>query len=400
MIQTLVLDRESRTFTRVPETDAINGLCSNASKIVWVDVSDPTSQDFDSLAKQFGFHPLSIEDCRHQHQRPKVEEFPGYYFIVLYEADLNEAGRLHLGELGIFLGKNYLVTVHSQPIRAIETAERLWRSWTDLAERGTGLLAYFLIDAIVDDYLPLLDALSDRMDSLEDQIFADFQAESLEEIFRIKKELLHLASCCHATARCLQHTSAAGTANLFAGNPHLLPGCLRSFDSCCGHDRHATGHDRLDDGRLPLHLRQPYELDHEKTDLDIHDSDVGHARGWNLRHEFRLHARVEMEVRICGRAPIYGRCGSGDLFLLSKDQMAMRQAGHQHRREDELDFRETEKSNPSRSREEKSALDDTQEAGDSSRVVLVIVALALVFIAIITYFVAQMPHETLKPLKP
>jgi len=192
MIHTLVLDRESRTFTRVPETDAINGLCSNASKIVWVDVSDPTSQDFDSLAKQFGFHPLSIEDCRHQHQRPKVEEFPGYYFIVLYEAVLNEAGRLQLGELGIFLGQNYLVTVHSQPIRAIETAERLWRSWTDLAERGTGLLAYLLIDGVVDDYLPLLDEVSDRMDSLEDQIFADFQPESLEEIFRVKKELLLL----------------------------------------------------------------------------------------------------------------------------------------------------------------------------------------------------------------
>ena len=192
MIHTLVLDRESRTFTQVADADAISGLCSNASKIVWVDVPDPTSLDFDNLARQFGFHPLSIEDCRHQHQRPKVEEFPGYYFIVLYEAVLNEAGRLQLGELGIFLGQNYLVTVHSQPIRAIETAERLWRSWTDLAERGTGLLAYLLIDAVVDDYLPLLDEVSDRMDSLEDHIFADFLPESLEEIFRVKKELLLL----------------------------------------------------------------------------------------------------------------------------------------------------------------------------------------------------------------
>jgi magnesium transporter len=192
MIHTLVLDRETRTFTQVADSDAISSLCSNDSKIVWVDVSDPTSLDFDSLAKQFGFHPLSIEDCRHQHQRPKVEEFLGYYFIVLYEAVLSDVGRLQLGELGIFLGKNYLVTVHSEPIRAIETAERLWRSWTDLAERGTGLLAYLLIDAVVDDYLPLLDTVSDRMDSLEDQIFADFQAESLEEIFRIKKELLVL----------------------------------------------------------------------------------------------------------------------------------------------------------------------------------------------------------------
>jgi magnesium transporter len=84
------------------------------------------------------------------------------------------------------------VTVHSQPIRAIETAERLWRGWTDLAERGTGLLAYLIIDTIVDDYMPILDTLSDRMDDLEGQIFADFQPKALEEIFRIKKELLFL----------------------------------------------------------------------------------------------------------------------------------------------------------------------------------------------------------------
>ncbi|MCI0665449.1 MAG: magnesium/cobalt transporter CorA, partial [Acidobacteria bacterium] len=128
-----------------------------------------------------------------QHQRPKVEEYTGYYFIVLYEATLvNDEYQLELRELNIFLGKNYLVTVHSQQIRAIKTAENLWQGWTDLAERGTGLLAYLLIDAIVDDYLPLLDGISDRMDELEDQVFGDFQPESLHEIFRIKKQLLFL----------------------------------------------------------------------------------------------------------------------------------------------------------------------------------------------------------------
>src|SRR4029453_5907444 len=161
MIQTLVLDRESRTFARVSETDAINGLCSNASKIVWMDVSDPTSLDFDNLAREFGFHPLSIEDCRHQHQRPKVEEYPGYYFIVLYEAEMQAGCQLELRELGVFLGTNYLVTVHSQPIRNIEKAQRLWRQWADLAERRTGLPAYLLMDGIVDDYMPMLDDFSD-----------------------------------------------------------------------------------------------------------------------------------------------------------------------------------------------------------------------------------------------
>ncbi|HEX5732748.1 MAG TPA: magnesium/cobalt transporter CorA [Blastocatellia bacterium] len=192
MIRTIVLNRESRTFTTIANTDEISQLCTEAPNIIWVDVADPTSEDFEELAKEFGFHPLSIEDCRNEHQRPKVEEFQGYYFIVLYEAELIMGRHLELRELNIFLGKNYLVTVHSQPIRAIETAERLWREWKDLAERGTGLLAYLMIDVIVDDYMPLLDALSDRMDDLEDQIFVDFQAAAIEEIFRIKKELLFL----------------------------------------------------------------------------------------------------------------------------------------------------------------------------------------------------------------
>jgi magnesium transporter len=192
MIKTLVLNRESKTFTRVSDPEEISDLCTSSPNIVWVDVADPTSQDFDELAKEFGFHPLSIEDCRHQHQRPKVEEYPGYYFIVLYEAELVQQDDLELRELNLFVGKNYLVTVHSRPIRALELAERLWRSWTDLAERGTGLLAYLLIDSIVDDYMPLLDTFSDRMDDLEDQIFADFQAGAIEEIFRLKKHLLFL----------------------------------------------------------------------------------------------------------------------------------------------------------------------------------------------------------------
>lgn len=112
---------------------------------------------------------------------------------MLYEAELaGPTDSLELRELNIFLGKNYLVTVHSRPIRAIETARRLWGEWLDRAEEGSGLLAYLLIDGIVDDYLPLLDIISERMESLEDSIFGEFKAEAIEEIFGIKKKLLYL----------------------------------------------------------------------------------------------------------------------------------------------------------------------------------------------------------------
>src|SRR5262245_17397513 len=186
MIKTLELDRSTKTFTHISDPNLISDHCARPSYIIWVDVADPTSGDFEDLAREFGFHPLSIEDCLHEHQRPKVEEYQGYYFIVLYEAEMRPEGQLELRELSIFLGTNYLVTVHSQPIRNIEKARRLWGLWADLPERKTGLPAYLLMDAIVDDYMPMLDDFSDRLDELEAQIFENFQPEALHDIFRIK----------------------------------------------------------------------------------------------------------------------------------------------------------------------------------------------------------------------
>lgn len=193
MITTVCLNATSKTFSENCLAADISELRVVEGNIIWADVSDPTSRDFEELAEEFGFHHLSIEDCQNEHQRPKVEEYDGYYFIVLYEAELvGPSDRLELRELNIFLGKNFLVTVHSRPIRAIATASRLWHEWTDRAEQGAGLLAYLLIDGIVDDYLPLLDIMSDRMDDLEDSIFGEWRAESIEEIFGIKKKLLFL----------------------------------------------------------------------------------------------------------------------------------------------------------------------------------------------------------------
>ncbi|MEJ7615610.1 MAG: magnesium/cobalt transporter CorA [Pyrinomonadaceae bacterium] len=193
MINTVYLDTKTKAFSNTCPSSDISDLCMKEGHVVWADVSDPTGQDFAELTAEFNFHPLAIEDCQNGHQRPKVEEYQGYYFMVVYEAELaGPSDALELREMGIFLGPNYLVTVHKRPIRALETAKKLWPQWIDRAEHGSGLLAYLLIDAIVDDYLPLLDLISERMDDLEDQIFGDFQSQSIEEIFRVKKMLLHL----------------------------------------------------------------------------------------------------------------------------------------------------------------------------------------------------------------
>ncbi|MEO7921159.1 MAG: CorA family divalent cation transporter, partial [Thermoanaerobaculia bacterium] len=129
MLKTLTLDTTTNTFIAESPVADISELAARPELVVWTDVSDPTSQDFLDLAEEFGFHPLAIEDCSHGHQRPKIEEYKGYYFIVIYEARQTEEMGLELRELNIFLGKNYLVTVHSQPIAAIETATRVWPQW-------------------------------------------------------------------------------------------------------------------------------------------------------------------------------------------------------------------------------------------------------------------------------
>lgn len=192
MIKTLILDRTAHRFSTTEDPELISDYREQADKIVWVDVSDPTSQDFDDLAREFGFHPLAIEDCRNEHQRPKVEDYEQYYFVVIYEAEMLPDCQLELRELNLFLGENYLVTVHSREIRAVVRAQALWQRWSDLAERRTGLPAYLLLDAVVDDYMPLLDEFSDRLEEVETQIFEDYQSEALREVFRIKKQLLFL----------------------------------------------------------------------------------------------------------------------------------------------------------------------------------------------------------------
>ncbi|HEX4948632.1 MAG TPA: magnesium/cobalt transporter CorA [Blastocatellia bacterium] len=192
MISTLLLRQDRKTFTRVSDPNRISDLRQAPQHVLWVDVSQPTPQDFDRLREEFGFHHLAIEDCRNAHQRPKIEDYHGYYFIVLYEAELTESGELVLRELALFLGANYVVTVHHDAIRAIASGERLWRDWTDLADQGAGLLTYLILDAVVDAYFPILDTMSDRMDDMEDRLFNDQATETLEDIFQIKKQLLHL----------------------------------------------------------------------------------------------------------------------------------------------------------------------------------------------------------------
>ena len=164
MITVMVLDRESGKLEIGKDPKTISELCADEKNVVWVDVLRATEDDYAMLAEEFRFHPLALEDCRNAHQRPKIDEYKGYYFMVLYEASIvGKRKSLELNELNLFLGTNYLVTIHRNPLRAVDTAARLWPEWDERVTSGAGLLAYLLIDATIDEYMPLLDDMSDRI---------------------------------------------------------------------------------------------------------------------------------------------------------------------------------------------------------------------------------------------
>lgn len=152
----------------------------------WYDVPDPTSTDLDQLAKQFQLHELDVEDCRHHPQRAKEEEHENYVFCILKR--IHVRNDLRFREVCVFLGRDFLITVHTGEndliARVVKKAveENVTRLDRDF---------YNLVDAIVDEYLPVLDAVSEKSSDIEDEVLERPDPEVLRQIFQLKRKLIH-----------------------------------------------------------------------------------------------------------------------------------------------------------------------------------------------------------------
>lgn len=175
--------------------EEISDVIGRPDELLWIDVIQPTEDDLNRIRQEFKFHPLAMEDVTRQHQRPKVDIYDDFILIIFYglqDGDPSET-RAPLTQVGIFVGSNYVVTVHNELIPALdETSERWCRNIEELGSRSIALLVYSVLDAIVDSYFPILDDISDRLEELEARIFEDFDASSQKEIFQIKKQLVGL----------------------------------------------------------------------------------------------------------------------------------------------------------------------------------------------------------------
>jgi magnesium transporter len=154
----------------------------------WFQIHDPADAELDRLAERFGIHPLHVEDCRHRNQSAKVEESPTYLFAVLKPVEIDGGDELETGDLDIFLGPDWVITVEESDSAKVRTMLEGLRG-TPAAARAD-MLFYRIVDTLVDSYLPALDRFDELIDELEDVALSAASPACLARIFEIKRSLI------------------------------------------------------------------------------------------------------------------------------------------------------------------------------------------------------------------
>jgi len=158
----------------------------------WIDLDRQDERALLLLEERFGFHPLTIEDCRHFDQRPKLEEYTGYLFIVMHGFLRKPENAVEPIELHAFLGPHYLVTVHTDELLTLSSVWQRVLGDPGLGRRGADFLYYQIVDAIVDANFQIIDDISDALDDIEDAVLGRAEKRDLAHIFGLKKTLVLL----------------------------------------------------------------------------------------------------------------------------------------------------------------------------------------------------------------
>jgi magnesium transporter len=158
--------------------------------LLWLDLDDPMSHRLDELAARYGFHELAVEDCRHHLQLAKLDYYDGYSFLIINSTHYTEQPcEVRVREIDVFIGTDYIVTVHEGPSSAINDVEKRLTSNAKHFERPDQVL-HAIIDIVVDRYLPTLDHIGDTIDKVEDELLISPDVSLLSTIFDLKRGLL------------------------------------------------------------------------------------------------------------------------------------------------------------------------------------------------------------------
>lgn len=177
---------------RIPEA------ISDPAGRLWVDIEDPESGSSAAaeslLCDVFKFHPLAVEDALKETHIPKVDDWGDYLYLVFQSIDYDtDTGHIRPHEVDVFLGKNYLVTYHTETLGFLEKDRRnIERDSTNRLRHGTDHLLYHLLDMAVAEYLPVIEHLDEAIDDAQEEVFHAPTPATLQQIFRVKRSALRL----------------------------------------------------------------------------------------------------------------------------------------------------------------------------------------------------------------
>jgi magnesium transporter len=156
------------------------------------------------MRKEFGLHELAVEDAQHGHERPKVEEYGQSLFVVMQMVE-NGGEDLNVGEVCIFVERNYVLSVRHRARQGFTEVRKRCETEPELLRHGSAYVLYALVDAVVDRYFPVLDAIETELEQVEERIFArQTERASIEALYGIKQKLMTLK---HATEPLLEAMS-------------------------------------------------------------------------------------------------------------------------------------------------------------------------------------------------
>jgi magnesium transporter len=192
MLVNCVVYREGLKVADIP-VEAISDHFGAANTFVWVALRNATDDELAAVQREFGLHELAVEDARHGHQRPKIEEYGDMVFTVMHLVEYGPTDALHVGELAIFVGPNFVVSVRNRSTHGfLGVRERCEREPT-LLSQGSGFVFYALMDAVVDRYFPFVEALENELEAIEEQIFEPGAARrNIQQLYDVKRRLMVL----------------------------------------------------------------------------------------------------------------------------------------------------------------------------------------------------------------
>ena len=182
-------------------TREIKSYLSRPDCFIWVALKDADAAELAEMQEEFDLHPLAVEDAHHGHQRPKIEEYGDSLFAVLHTVEV-AGDELKVGEMDVFVGRNYVLSVRNHAERGFQEVRARCEREPELLQHGSGYVLYALMDAVVDRYAPVLDAVETELEALEEEIFSGKSPrENIEAMYYVKQKLMILK---HAVAPLLE----------------------------------------------------------------------------------------------------------------------------------------------------------------------------------------------------